>query len=73
MTMDLKAVTDKRVSDNVRRALHRSGVTQTDAARAARMNNSGLSRSLHGMRQWRVDEVVRLARALDVTVEELVG
>lgn len=70
--MDVKHDTDRRIARNVRTGIAGKGLTQGEVARVALMNESGLSRCLTGSRQWRVDEVYRIATLLGKSMEELV-
>ncbi len=70
--MDAKHDTDRKVARNVRLGISGKALTQSEVARVALMNESGLSRCLGGSRQWRVDEVRRIAELLGVSMEDLV-
>lgn len=73
MTENQKHDRDLIVSDRVRMFMTRKGLTQVAVAHAAGMTQPGLSRTLSGERQWRVDEVVQLADTFQVPVAELVS
>ena len=67
-----KHLTDSRISRQIRARMAAAGMTQIRAAELAGMTQPGLSRTITGSRQWRVDEVIRLAESLGCTVEDLV-
>lgn len=68
-----KTQADQVVSTQVRALMARKGLTQVEVAEAVNLTQSGLSRTLSGGRQWRVDELVRLSQVLKVTVDDLVA
>lgn len=61
------------LADNVRSALHASGVTIITLADATGIAERTLNRRLQGNSDWTTGEVERIANALGVTVVSLVG
>lgn len=63
----------ERLNDRVKRLREAKQMKQGDLAVAADLDPAALSRILAGEREPRMEHLIAIARALDVTVAELVG
>lgn len=52
-------------------ASHEKGVSYSDMARALSLTDNGFRKKRLGLHQWKWAEVVKLARFLDVTLDEV--
>ena len=62
-----------RWKENVLNLLQQKGWTQKELAKASKINESSVSRYLKSNQEPRVDVLVSFAKALDVSLEYLVG
>jgi hypothetical protein len=70
-TPDESAVTNGTVSANVRAELARADMNQSDLAAALKRDRSWIADRLNGRADWRVHDVVIVARAIGCTVSTL--
>jgi transcriptional regulator with XRE-family HTH domain len=62
-----------RVGANVRAEMARRNLSQTALAEQLNVTQQKLSRCISGQQPFRVDELARIAEALDVPLVDLVG
>lgn len=63
----------EKLADRVKRIREAKNLKQGDLAHAAKLDPAALSRILGGERDPRMDQLIEIAKALDVTVADLVG
>lgn len=66
-------MTNQRINENIRAELARKQMTQTQVADVLGLTQSGVSSRLGGRTPWRVDELTRLAEALQLSVAVLLA
>lgn len=59
--------------DGIREAVRRSPLTQTEIGSHLGLSQPAISDRLRGRTRWTAEEVRRLARLLDTTVDELLN
>lgn len=64
---------NEEIADNVREALHASGVTITTLSATTGISERTLTRRLRGNSDWTTSEIARIAARLGVHVTSLVG
>lgn len=64
---------DEVVGERVHQIMWRKRLQQIDVAPAAGMDQSGLSKRIRGKRAWSVEDIIRIAAALDVDPTELIA
>lgn len=69
----MPAIPAKRVHTRIQEHLHRSGITQSQAAVGLHMSQSAFSRRYLGYVEFRASEIEALAALLGVEISELVG
>lgn len=65
------ATLNERVAEEIRVMLARRNITATELARRAGMTQRSISRRITGEKAIDVDDLERIARALDVEITEL--
>lgn len=63
----------QRVADNIRAEVARRRISQTVLAEKVGIRQQALSRRLNGSTPFRIDELARIADALDIPLTELVS
>lgn len=64
-------MTNQRINDNIRAELARKRMTQQQVASVLELSQASVSDRLVGRTAWKVNELTRLAEALDVPVASL--
>lgn len=64
--------TNTAVAAEVRAAIARAGLTQSEVARRADIAANTLSAKIRGIRGFSVDELIRIAHALDIEPSSLI-
>lgn len=67
----MQEIARERIAANARAALARRGKTQREAAAALAMPQNSINLRMRGLRSFRAEEIVELARWLGIPVEDL--
>jgi hypothetical protein len=71
--MEVTMTHDDRYSAAIRAAIAARDTTQTETATKAGLSLPAWNRRMHGDTSWRMNEVEAIARALDMTLDALIG
>ena len=77
VSMGIETATENRVysitSERIVTLCWRAGITPTALGRRIRRDSATMSLKMNGLRKWSLDDIVRIAEALDTTAGYLLG